>query len=40
MQIRGAAGARQLTPAPKVVTVANSGGPIAGCVLLTAEPVP
>jgi len=39
-QIRGAAGARQLTPAPKVVAVANGGGPIAGCVLLAAEPVP
>ena len=38
-QIRGAAGARQLQPAPQVVAVANGGGPIAGCVLLTAEPV-
>lgn len=36
-QIRAAAGARQLAPAPRVVAVANGGGPIAGCLLLTAE---
>jgi acetyl-CoA acetyltransferase len=37
VQIRGAAGARQLTPAPAVVAVSNGGGPIAGCLLLTAD---
>jgi acetyl-CoA acetyltransferase len=36
-QIRGTAGERQMAPAPKVVAVANGGGPIAGCMLLTAE---
>lgn len=39
LQIRGAAGERQLTRAPKVVAVANGGGPIAGCLLLTADPM-
>jgi acetyl-CoA acetyltransferase len=39
VQIRGIGGERQLNQAPKVVAVANGGGPIAGCLLLTAEPV-
>jgi acetyl-CoA acetyltransferase len=37
-QIRGEAAGRQLTPAPRVVAVSAGGGPIAGCLLLTAEP--
>lgn len=37
VQIRGAAGARQLSPPPAVVAVSNGGGPIAGCLLLTAD---
>ena len=28
---------RQLSPAPQVVAVSNGGGPIAGCMLLTAS---
>lgn len=36
-QIRGQAGPRQLQRA-EVVAVANGGGPIAGCMLLTAAP--
>lgn len=38
-QLRGAAGARQLSPTPRVVAVSAGGGPIAGCLLLTSEPV-
>jgi acetyl-CoA acetyltransferase len=37
-QLRGAAGAHQLAKRPDVVAVANGGGPIAGCLLLTAGP--
>jgi acetyl-CoA acetyltransferase len=36
-QIRGEAACRQLEPAPRVVAVSGGGGPIAGCLLLTAE---
>lgn len=36
-QIRGTAGERQLSPAPQVVAVSNGGGPIAGCMLLSAS---
>jgi len=39
VQIRGTAGDRQLPSAPRVVAVSNGGGPIAGCMLLTAQPV-
>jgi acetyl-CoA acetyltransferase len=38
-QLRGQAGARQLSPIPQVVAVSAGGGPIAGCLLLTSEPV-
>jgi acetyl-CoA acetyltransferase len=37
VQLRGAAGARQIQGDPAVVAVANGGGPIAGCMLLTRE---
>lgn len=37
-QIRGHAGERQLSSAPRVVAVTAGGGPIAGCLLLTSEP--
>jgi acetyl-CoA acetyltransferase len=37
-QIRGDAAGQQLVPAPRVVAVSGGGGPIAGCLLLTAEP--
>jgi acetyl-CoA acetyltransferase len=36
-QIRNGGGERQLSPAPQVVAVSNGGGPIAGCMLLTAS---
>jgi hypothetical protein len=35
VQLRGAAGARQVPDAPDVAVVSNGGGPIAGCMLLT-----
>lgn len=34
-QLRGQAGERQVTKSPEVAVVANGGGPIAGCLLLT-----
>ena len=34
-QLRGAAGARQVTPQPEVAAVSIGGGPIAGCMLVT-----
>jgi acetyl-CoA acetyltransferase len=37
-QIRGQAGPRQLPRQPQAIVVANGGGPIAGCMLLTAIP--
>jgi acetyl-CoA acetyltransferase len=37
LQLRGEAGARQLTGRPEVAVVANGGGPIAGCLLLTRQ---
>ena len=37
VQLRGAGGARQIGGAPAVAAVANGGGPIAGCMLLTRE---
>jgi acetyl-CoA acetyltransferase len=36
VQIRGQAGHRQLPRRPEVIAVTNGGGPIAGCMLLTA----
>jgi len=36
LQLRGAAGARQIARRPEVAVVSNGGGPIAGCILLTA----
>jgi hypothetical protein len=36
VQIRGRAGQRQLPRRPQVIAVTNGGGPIAGCMLLTA----
>jgi acetyl-CoA acetyltransferase len=35
VQLRGAAGERQVGGAPEVAVVSNGGGPIAGCMLLT-----
>jgi acetyl-CoA acetyltransferase len=35
-QLRGEAGPRQLSRQPEVAVVANGGGPIAGCLLLTS----
>ena len=35
LQLRGDAGARQVTRRPEVAVVAAGGGPIAGCLLLT-----
>jgi acetyl-CoA acetyltransferase len=35
VQLRGEAGARQVPRQPEVAAVANGGGPIAGCMLLT-----
>ena len=35
VQLRGAAGERQVAVQPEVAVVSNGGGPIAGCVLLT-----
>jgi acetyl-CoA acetyltransferase len=35
VQLRGIGGDRQVHPQPEVAVVANGGGPIAGCVLLT-----
>ena len=35
LQLRGEAGARQVARQPEVAAVANGGGPIAGCMLLT-----
>ena len=35
LQLRGQAGERQVAGSPEVAVVANGGGPIAGCVLLT-----
>jgi len=37
LQLRGTAGARQIPGDPGVVVVANGGGPIAGCMILTRE---
>ena len=34
-QLRGEAGERQIARPPEVAVVANGGGPIAGCMLLT-----
>jgi acetyl-CoA acetyltransferase len=34
LQLRGQAGARQVTPQPEVAAVSVGGGPIGGCVLL------
>lgn len=36
LQLRGQAGERQVARRPEVAVVSNGGGPIAGCVLLTA----
>jgi acetyl-CoA acetyltransferase len=36
LQLRGQAGERQVPGSPEVAVVANGGGPIAGCMLLTA----
>ena len=36
LQLRGAAGARQVPRRPEVAVVSAGGGPIAGCLLLTA----
>ena len=35
VQLRGEAGARQVARRPEVAVVANGGGPIAGCLLVT-----
>jgi len=35
VQLRGAAGTRQVARGPEVAVVANGGGPIAGCLLVT-----
>ncbi|WP_343602834.1 thiolase family protein [Mycobacterium sp.] len=35
LQLRGAAGERQVSPRPEVAVVAAGGGPIAGCMVLT-----
>jgi acetyl-CoA acetyltransferase len=35
VQLRGAAGERQVPGSPEVAVVSNGGGPIAGCMLLT-----
>ncbi len=35
LQLRGAAGERQVADSPEVAVVAAGGGPIAGCILLT-----
>ena len=35
LQLRGQAGERQVPGSPQVAAVANGGGPIAGCMLLT-----
>ena len=35
VQLRGAAGARQVPRQPQVAAVSNGGGPIAGCMLVT-----
>jgi acetyl-CoA acetyltransferase len=35
VQLRGAAGGRQVLGGPEVAVVSNGGGPIAGCLLLT-----
>lgn len=37
LQLRGEAGARQVPRQPEVAVVANGGGPLAGCMLLTRE---
>jgi acetyl-CoA acetyltransferase len=37
LQLRGEAGARQVSGSPEVAVVANGGGPIAGCLLLTRQ---
>lgn len=37
LQLRGEAGARQVAGSPEVAAVANGGGPMAGCVLLTRQ---
>jgi acetyl-CoA acetyltransferase len=37
LQLRGEGGARQVPRQPEVAAVANGGGPIAGCMLLTRE---
>jgi acetyl-CoA acetyltransferase len=36
VQLRGDGGERQVAKRPEVAVVANGGGPIAGCLLLTA----
>jgi acetyl-CoA acetyltransferase len=38
LQLRGTAGARQVTGRPEVAVVSNGGGPIAGCMLLGNRP--
>ncbi|WP_322754191.1 thiolase family protein [Frankia sp. Cas3] len=38
LQLRGDAGPRQLPRPPHVAVVGNGGGPIGGCILLTAGP--
>jgi len=38
LQLRGTAGTHQMARRPGVALVANGGGPIAGCMLLTGEP--
>ena len=35
LQLRGQAGARQIAKKAEVAAVANGGGPIAGCMILT-----
>ena len=35
VQLRGEAGSRQVARQPEVAVVANGGGPIAGCMLVT-----
>ncbi len=38
LQLRGQGGERQIPTRPEVAVVANGGGPIAGCMLLTRGP--
>ena len=37
LQLWGEAGARQVSGSPKVAVAAAGGGPLAGCLLLTAD---